>query len=82
VPSGSHNSRGRKFAITAGIPPMWSACAWVSAMASSREIPRAHKYGETTSSPMSSCECIQNGKPPASTISFRPSGKTKKMESP
>src|SRR6266404_2233084 len=78
----SHNSRGPKLARTAAAPPMWSARACVMATASRRLMARDHRYGDTTSSPISKSECAQCGRPPASTSRVRPPGDTSKIESP
>src|SRR3981081_1143444 len=44
------------------------------ATASRRLLARDHRYGDTTSSPMSKFECTQRGRPPASTSKVRPLG--------
>ena len=75
--SASHNSPGPKLASMAAAPPMYSACACVMATASRRLMPRDHRYGDTTSSPISKSECAQGGRPPASTSRVRPLGDTK-----
>lgn len=52
------------------------------ATASSREMPRVHRYGDTTSSPKSSCDPPGPMAPPASTSKVRPCGVTTRAESP
>ena len=64
---------------------MWSAWACESATTSTLRNSRSHRYGATTSSPVSSCVRVAWPKlamPPPSTSSFWPLGKTTRMLSP
>src|SRR5580692_8917777 len=84
----TQSSLGRKFRSTAGIPPMWSLCAWLKASTSRRRNLRDQRYGDTTSSPTSkrlvasAASVTPPTGPPASSNMVDPSGLTMKMESP
>ena len=64
---------------------MWSSCACDSATTSTDWKERPHRYGATTSSPISSCPRVwppNAGIPPPSIRRRLPSGKTTRMLSP